>query len=114
MVQTSDFIGTSPSGSDAHWRVPQGSSPRLILSASQDVRAHASIFNHSNGALYLKFGGNGGMSVSGNLGLFTTKLLSGSYYEMPKPIWQGEVWGVWDSDLPAGFAMVTQTGRAGR
>jgi len=112
-MQAFDFLGTSPSGSDAHWKVPQNSTRQLILSSSQDVRAHASIFNHSVGALYLKFGSNLGMAVSGGLGLFDVRLSSGSYFELPKPVWQGEVWGVWDADLPAGSAMVMQVGRAG-
>lgn len=112
-MQAFDFLGTSPSGSDSHWRVPQNSTRQLILSASADVRAHASVFNHSGAALYLKFGSNQGMAVSGGLGLFDVRLSSGSYFELPKPMFQGEVWGVWDADLPAGSAMVVQIGRAG-
>lgn len=112
-MQAFDFLATSPSGSDAHWRVPQNSTRQLILSSSTDVRAHASIFNHSAATLHLKFGSNVGMAVSGGAGLFDVKLASGSYYELPKPMFQGEIWGVWDADLPAGFAMVLQLGRAG-
>jgi len=112
-MQAFDFLGTSPSGSDSHWRVPQNSTRVLILSASQDVRAHASVFNNSNATLFLKFGSNVGMAVSGGAGLYDVKLSSASYFELPKPMWQGEVWGVWDTDLPAGSALILQLGRAG-
>jgi hypothetical protein len=111
-VQAFDFLGTSPSGSDSHWRVPQNSAPQLILSSSLDVRAHASVFNHSSAALYLKYGSNAGMAVSGGLGLFDVRLSSGSYYELPKPMWQGQIWGAWDADA-SGFAMIVQLGRTG-
>lgn len=103
------FNTISPSGSDAHWKVLSNTIPKLILSSSYDERAHASVFNHSAASIYLKVGGNSGMAVSGSSGLFTVKLTSGSYYELPKPIWQGEVWGAWDADS-AGYAMVLELG----
>jgi hypothetical protein len=104
------FSTVSPSGSDAHWRVAASATPILLLSASQDERAHASIFNHSVNALYLKFGGSGGMATSGSTGIFNVKLTSGSLYELPKPIWQGEIWGAWDA--AGGFALVVELGDA--
>ena len=117
-MQAFDFLSASPSGSDAHWRVPQNTAKTLILSASQDVRAHASIFNNSDKTLYLKFGNNVGLAVSGTAGLYTVRLGSASYFELPKPVWQGEIWGAWDSDVQgssvAGSAMVLQIGRAGQ
>lgn len=99
----------SPSGSDAHWRVAGSTTPQLLLSASQDERARASIFNHSNGSLYIRLGSNLGLASSGSSPFFDAKITSGTLYELPKPVWQGEVWGAWDS--PAGsFAMVSETG----
>lgn len=110
MSSVSQFATTAPSGSDQHWRVATNTSKQLILSASQDDRSHASIFNNSNATLYLRIGNNAGMAVSGALGAYDVKLTSGSYFEMPKPIHEGEVWGVWDADQPGGFAMVLQLG----
>ena len=114
MSTEAQFNTTAPSGSDQHWRVPQNSAPRLILSASQEQRVHGSIFNNSTAALYIKFGNDVGMAVSGGLGLYDLRLTSASYFELPHPAWQGEVWGAWENDLPAGFAMVLQLGRPDR
>lgn len=108
MANLPDFLTVSPSGSDEHWKIPASTTPTLILSASSEERAHASIFNHSPNSLFLKFGGVTGMTSTGGTGLFTVKLTSGSYYELPKPIWQGEIYGAWDA--AGGFALVTQTG----
>lgn len=101
------FLTTAPSGSDAHWKVPGSTAPTLILSASQDLRAHASVFNDSVNSLYLTFGpgGVGNLSVTGT---YDVKLTSGSYMELPKPTFQGEVWGIWDG--LGGFARVLQLG----
>lgn len=99
------FNTVSPSGSDAHWKIAATTSPVLILSASQEERAHASIFNNSANSLYLKYGSVNGLGVTG---LYTVKLTSGSYFEMPKPPYQGEVWGLWDAT--GGWAMVTELG----
>jgi hypothetical protein len=106
MSSLAQFLTTSPSGSDLRWRVPATTSPILILSSSQDQRSHASIFNDSPSSLYLVLGGAGpSVSVTGTYDL---KLTSGSYYEVPKPTYQGEIWGIWDG--PGGFARVMQLG----
>lgn len=98
----------APSGSDGHWRVPVSATPQLILSASQDERSFASIFNHSNGSLYLRFGSSSGLRSSGSSPAFDVKVLSGTLFELPKPIWQGEIWGGWD--VATGWAMVLELG----
>lgn len=108
MANQAAYQTVSPSGSDSHWRVPSDTSPTLILSSSQEERAHASIFNHSAASLYLKFGSSAGLATSGS-GLFDVKLTSGTLYELPKPPWQGEVWGSWDAD-DAGYALVLELG----
>ncbi len=104
------FNTVSPSGSDSHWRVAVSTTPQLLLSASQDERAYGSIFNHSNGSLYLKFGSNAGLASSGSVPFFDAKVTSGTLYELPKPTWQGEVWGAWD--VAAGWALVCELGDA--
>ena len=102
------FNTTPPSGSDARWRVPVSTTPQLLLSSSQDERARASIFNHSNGSLYIIYGSNLGLASSGSSPHFDAKIASGTLFELPKPIWQGQVWGAWD--VAAGWAMVNETG----
>lgn|SRR5574337_778101 len=109
MANQSQFNTTAVSGSDAHWKVAASLSPVLILSASQEQRVHASIFNDSNGTLFLQYGGSVGMANTGALGMYDVKVTSASYYELPKPIWEGEIWGAWDA-VP-GFARVLQLGR---
>lgn len=59
MPSEAQFNTTAPSGSDSHWIVTGGVSPVLILSASAEIRSHASIFNDSGASLYLRFGGGG-------------------------------------------------------
>lgn len=85
------------SGNLSHARVAGNTSTTNILSASTG-RVHASVFNHSNASLYLKFEG------VATINDFDVKLSSGSYFELPKPIYQGVVNGVWDS--ANGFAMI--------
>jgi hypothetical protein len=99
----------SPSGSDIHWRVAgTGDVPALLLSGSQDERARACIFNHSNAGLYIRFGGAANLKVSGSSPSFDLRIASGTLYELPRPIWQGEVWGAWDAT--GGWAMISETG----
>lgn len=108
MSTVAAYITTSPSGSDSHWRVVATTDPQLILSSSQDERARACIFNHSNASLYLRFGSGLELKTSGSAPSFDVKVTSGSLYELPKPIWQGELWGSWDA--AGGWAMVSETG----
>lgn len=109
MSTQSAYNTVSPSGSDSHWRVAGSTTPQLLLSASYDERARGSIFNHSIGSLYIKLGSGEGLASSGSAAFFDVKITSGSLYELPKPVWQGEVWGAWDA--PAGaVAMVNETG----
>jgi hypothetical protein len=110
MTTQAAYNTVSPSGSDVHWKVRSDTSPILIMSASQNERGYGSILNHSNSTLFLKHGSNVGMAVSGGAGIFDLKLTSGSRYELPKPTWQGEIWGAWDSDVAVGYALVLETG----
>jgi hypothetical protein len=105
MATSAAYNTVSPSGSDGHWKVAASTSAVLVLSASQSERAHASIFNHSNASLFIKFGSSAGV---GPTGLFDHKITSGTLYELPKPTWQGEIWGAWDAT--GGFALVLELG----
>lgn len=88
-VSASIWRGNATGGSGA---------PVLLLSASES-RVHASIYNHVNASLFIGFD-HPGVSTSS----FDVKLVSGSYYELPRPIYQGRVWGVWDA--AGGVAMM--------
>lgn len=76
-----------------------GSGAPVLLLSSSDGRSHASIYNHVNGALFIGFD-QPGVSTSS----FDVKVGSGSLYELPRPIYCGRVWGVWD--VSNGVAMV--------
>lgn len=108
MASQAQFNTTAPSGSDQHWKVPAATAPTLILSASQEQRSHASIFNDAGGSLYITFGGGAPQALSVT-GTYDVKLTSASYYELPKPAYQGEIWGIWDA--AGGWARVLQLGR---
>lgn len=110
MTTPAAYNTVSPSGSDVHWRVPSDTRPKLIMSGSQNERSFGSIYNHCNSSLFLKHGSNVGMVASGGLGIFDVKLASGTLYQLPKPTWQGEIWGCWDSDAAIGFALVFESG----
>lgn len=107
MPAVQQFSTIAPSGSDAHWKVAGAIAPRLLLSSSNGTRAHASIFNDSAASLYIKFGG-GSVAELSVTGTYDHKITSGALYELPKPIWEGEIWGVWDA--ASGWAHVLSLG----
>jgi hypothetical protein len=92
------FLTSAPSGSVSHARVAGAASSTLILSGNLQ-RVHASVFNHSGASLYLKFD-----DTSVSINDFDVKLSSGSYFELPKPVYQGIIRGIWDA--ASGFAMI--------
>ncbi len=87
-----------PSGSASHWRVASATTPVLLLSAST-LRGFAAVFNHSAGPLYIGLFGR--PSVNDH----DVAVASGSYYEIPRAVYRGEVYGVWGA--ADGWAMVT-------
>lgn len=87
------------SGSWTISRVPASATPVLLLSGSSFGRREAAIYNHGSGSLYIAPVPN----VSVNY--FAAKIGSGSYYEMPIPTYQGEVYGIWDA--ANGWAMIS-------
>ena len=91
------------SGSVSFVSVPglSGSS-QLIMSASLQRRGGL-ICNDSAASLYLLFANLQGTSAS--MSTFSVKVMSGSTYELPKPVFLGEIHGIWDSD--GGSAKVT-------
>jgi hypothetical protein len=67
-------------------------------------RGHGSVFNHSAATLHLRFGVAASLPTG-----FDVKLTSGSYFELPKPVYMGPIFGVWDAS--GGFALVLELGR---
>lgn len=78
------------------------------MSSSQNTRSHGSVYNHANGAMFIRFGNPSGLAPTGS---FDIKLASGSLFELPKPTYQGEMWGTWDA--AGGFAFVLELGTNG-
>jgi hypothetical protein len=65
------------------------SSSNILLLASNTDRAGATIYNDSTSILYVKLGT--GCTTSS----FTCQLPPCSYYEVPTPVFQGEIDGFW-------------------
>lgn len=105
-MQEADYDTISPSGSDVHAAIANGGSLVLLLSGSA-TRAHASIFNHSVNTLHIRFGQPAALPNT-----FDVKLTSASYYELPKPVYAGPIYGVWDA--AGGFALVLELGKNGQ
>jgi len=91
------------SGSYEFYRVTSPAvvgAPVLILSSSTGRRA-ASITNHSNVTMYIA----PWTSVTGSVaGGFWVKLTSGSYFELPTPVYTGPIYAAWDGQ--GGVTMV--------
>jgi hypothetical protein len=92
-------IDAGSSGSIWRGRVTGGSGAGVLLLSGSEDRTHASIYNHVNAALFIGYD-HPAVSTSS----FDAKLVSGSYFELPRPIWRGPVYGVWDA--AGGVAMV--------
>lgn len=85
-------LDATSSGSIWRGRATGGNGAGVLLLSASEHRVHASIFNHSNAALFIGYDHPAVSSMS-----FDAKLVSGSYFELPRPIWQGAVYGVWDA-----------------
>lgn len=59
------------------------------------------IFNDSNVALYVKYGS------AASLTDWSVKIAIGGYFELPLPLWGGQVTGIWDTG-PTGQARLTE------
>jgi len=79
--------------------VVTGSTSSQLLLGRDDNRLGLMIYNHANGALFLKLGN--GATVTN----FTVKLSSGSYYELPRPIHTGSITMI--GDAAGGHIMAT-------
>lgn len=80
--------------------VNDANSNTTLLSANADRRGVA-IFNDSTEALYVKFG------TTASTTSFTVKILAGGFYEMPEPIYVGQIDGIWSAN-GSGAARITE------
>lgn len=67
------------------------SATSVTLLASNTSRRQAMFYNDSTSNLYLKFGATASTSS------FTVLLVSGAYFELPKPTYTGIIDGIWSS-----------------
>lgn len=92
LTSTSDSVtSVNETVSSASLSNVSGSASNVQLLASNASRKGASFFNDSTATLYIKFG------TTASASSFTTKLLPNQYYEMPFPVYTGEIDGIWDS-----------------
>lgn len=71
------------------------------LLAANTSRRGAMIVNDANKILYLKFG------ASASSTSHTVQIAAGGYYELPQPVYQGLIAGIWETG-PTGSARITE------
>lgn len=76
------------------------SASNVTLQASNAARRGLLIFNDSTQVLYVKFGATASSSS------YTVQIAAGGYYEVPQPVYTGQVDGIWAS--ANGNARVTE------
>src|SRR3990167_232419 len=73
----------------------------VVLAAAQVKRTNLAIYNASTQVMYMKLG-SGAKSTD-----FTLMMVGSGYYELPRPVYNGQITGVWPT--ADGFAMVSET-----
>lgn len=68
-----------------------GSASNVSLLSSNSGRLGASFFNDSSATLYLKLG------TTASTSSHTVQIVSKAFYEVPVPVYRGEIDGIWDS-----------------
>lgn len=76
------------------------SATNVTLLALKDTRVGVLLVNDSTANLFLKYGATASSTS------YTVKIGSGGYWEMPQPIWAGQVDGIWDA--ANGAARITE------
>ncbi len=77
------------------------SATAVTLAVANPARRELCIYNDSSSAMYMKFG-SAATSTD-----FTLQMAPFSFYEMPLPIYQGLITGIWTTDA-GGAAQVTE------
>jgi len=91
-----NFLGVAAASGT---RVPATGALTTVIPENLHRRA-AMIYNFSEAILFLKLGTNASSND------FTVKMGSGSYYEVPLPMYTGSITGIWTATT--GSAMVTE------
>lgn len=96
------FSGISPvPAASATLSNVAASATSVTLKAANSLRRGLFIFNDADKALSLKYGATASASS------FTVEIAAGGYWEMPQPIYQGIVDGIWEAG-PTGAARITE------
>ena len=66
-------------------------SVNLFAAATSPGTNGRTVFNDSTAVLYLKFGATASSSS------YTAQIAAGGYYEFPRPVYTGQVDGIWAS-----------------
>jgi hypothetical protein len=93
------IAGTTASSAAVTSQTDQATNVTLL--ASNASRKGMMIHNDSPVTLYVKFGATASSTS------FTVKMPADSYYEMPSPIYTGQIDGIWSSDS-TGSARITE------
>ena len=73
----------------------------VVLAAAQSRRVSLSIYNNSTNPLFMKMG-SGAKTTD-----FTLMMVGSGYYEIPQPIYNGQLTGVWAT--ANGTVLITET-----
>ena len=91
---------TFPSSTTATLTNVSSSVTNVTLLSSNASRKMATIFNDSTTNLFVKFGATASATS------FTVKIALGGYYELPIPVYTGQIDGIWD--VANGSARITE------
>lgn len=92
---------TQPQPASGSFMAVARTSSTVVIASGNLSRMGLTVYNDSNGQLYLKLGSGATTSA------FTVKLVANAYYEVPFPVYTGVVTGVW-ATAGSGNAMVTE------
>lgn len=81
--------------------VTSSASTGQLLAANSD-RTGVLIHNNSTATLYLKYGATASIASGG----YSVPMEPGSYWEMPQPVYRGQIDGIWSA--ANGYANVTE------
>lgn len=101
---TGSVTATAPvSNTATRTAVPfDDAAPGVVLLAANANRLGATVYNNSDGSMFLALG-----AVVATLTDFTVKLVPGAYYEVPYNF-RGQLSAIWEAATTAGDAQVTE------
>lgn len=100
-VNSAGELKASPAPGAASLANVASSASNVTLKAANTSRRGLLIFNDADKVLNVKYGATASSTS------FTVQIAAGGYWEMPQPIYQGIVDGIWASG-PTGSARITE------